>query len=121
MATLPNSPSTKSHSRKTKGRAYWQSHLQAWSQSGLTQTAYCSQQGISKSAFYNWKSKLKAETATVNDPPFVAVQVGAQPAYQMSELAKLSIQLTNGLSLRVPLTTDPALLLPWLETLSLHA
>ncbi|MDP3438626.1 MAG: hypothetical protein Q8R95_03415 [Azonexus sp.] len=41
------------------GPVYWQKHLEAWSQSDLTQEAYCSQNGLSTKSFYRWRRKEK--------------------------------------------------------------
>jgi len=40
------------------GLVYWQKHLAAWSQSGLTQEAYCTQNGLSTKSFYRWRHSV---------------------------------------------------------------
>ena len=64
---------TRNHSRVSKGRTYWETHLNAWPNSGLAQSEYCRQQGISTSAFYNWMSKLTIKNKTTDDFPFIDV------------------------------------------------
>ncbi|WP_419595130.1 IS66 family insertion sequence element accessory protein TnpA [Thiolapillus sp.] len=50
----------------TEGASFWQSHIAAWQQSGLTQKAYCEQQELRYSTFGYWVRKLRraAEPAT---------------------------------------------------------
>lgn len=37
---------------------YWQQHIAAWKQSGLSKARYCKQHNISQSALYHWRKKL---------------------------------------------------------------
>lgn len=46
---------------KTSRRPFWQKHLRAWSQSGLTQADYCRQHQLSAAAFGWWKRKLQGK------------------------------------------------------------
>lgn len=39
--------------------AFWRGHSEAWKLSGLTQRAYCEQQGLSLKNFGNWRAQLK--------------------------------------------------------------
>ena len=48
---------------KTSRRPFWQEHLRAWSQSGLTQADYCRQHELSRAAF-GW------ETIEIGTPIF---------------------------------------------------
>ena len=43
---------------KTNRRPFWQKHLRAWSESGLTQADYCRQHELSRAAFGWWKRQL---------------------------------------------------------------
>ena len=50
----------------TEGAPFWQLHIAAWQQSGLTQKAYCEHQELRYSTFGYWVRKLRraAEPAT---------------------------------------------------------
>ncbi|WP_419630925.1 IS66 family insertion sequence element accessory protein TnpA, partial [Thiolapillus sp.] len=50
----------------TEGAPFWQPHISAWQQPGLTQKAYCEQQELRYSTFGYWVRKLRraAEPAT---------------------------------------------------------
>ena len=43
----------------TEGAPFWQLHIAAWQQSGLTQKAYCEQQELRYSTFGYWVRKLR--------------------------------------------------------------
>ncbi|WP_419585961.1 IS66 family insertion sequence element accessory protein TnpA, partial [Thiolapillus sp.] len=43
----------------TEGAPFWQPHISAWPQSGLTQKAYCEQQELRYSTFGYWVRKLR--------------------------------------------------------------
>ena len=60
---------------KRQGRAYWQGHLAAWTESGLTQQAYCTKHGLSLQSFYRWRRKQKAALAV---KPLTLVPVGIE-------------------------------------------
>ena len=47
--------------KKTSRRPFWQEHLRAWSESGLTQVAYCRQHQLSRAAFGWWKRQLRGK------------------------------------------------------------
>jgi transposase len=47
--------------KKTSRRPFWQQHLRAWSQSGLTQADYCRQHELSRAAFGWWKRQLQGK------------------------------------------------------------
>ncbi len=46
-------------SDSTEGAPFWQSHIAAWQQSGLTQKAYCEQQELRYTTFGYWVRKLR--------------------------------------------------------------
>ncbi|WP_419605831.1 IS66 family insertion sequence element accessory protein TnpA [Thiolapillus sp.] len=43
----------------TEGAPFWQLHIAAWQQSGLTQKAYCEHQELRYSTFGYWVRKLR--------------------------------------------------------------
>ena len=47
--------------KTTSRKPFWQKHLRAWSQSGLTQADYCRQHQLSAPAFGWWKRKLEGK------------------------------------------------------------
>ncbi len=47
----------------TSQQEHWQSIIEDWRQSGLSQTEYCRQHHIKAQQFYSWKSRLKKKLA----------------------------------------------------------
>ena len=47
---------------KTPSRHHqiWQEHMNAWEKSGLSQKAYCNEQGIKLATFGLWRKRLRA-------------------------------------------------------------
>ncbi|WP_295539113.1 IS66 family insertion sequence element accessory protein TnpA [Thiolapillus sp.] len=81
----------------TEGAPFWQLHIAAWQQSGLTQKAYCEHQELRYSTFGYWVRKLRraAEPATEKKGAgFVPViPATVQPT-------GLTLSLPNGLEIR---------------------
>jgi len=59
--------------KKTSRRPFWQKHLRAWSQSGLTQADYCRRHQLSAPAFGWWKRQLEGKPK-VRKKPLAAKQ-----------------------------------------------
>lgn len=88
-------------------RAKWQHHLAAHQTSGLTQAAYCREQGIDAKYFTLWKSKLRSRLAPTMStgankdsdavPTFIAIKVTPDPvaASPVSSLPPIVENTTN--------------------------
>ena len=110
---------TKNRSRKP----FWQKHLRAWSQSGLTQADYCRQHQLSAPAFGWWKRKLEgkpkprkrspaAEQSEPRDKTpvrFVEVQRGSA-ADPGGNPTVYEVLLSRGRAIRVGHAFDPDVL-----------
>ena len=61
----------------------WKEHLQRWRESGLTQSAYCRQQGLSRHQFKYWRQKLEPSSEAVVATPtsnLIPVEVEPEPS-----------------------------------------
>ncbi len=58
----------------TKRQRYWQRHIEQWSQSGLSQAAYCRERNLKIKSFTYFKSRLKKKNL-----PVQFVQVPVEP------------------------------------------
>ena len=47
-------------------RAYYEEHVQAWRDSGLSQVKYCEHANILYATFKSWPSKLKGRSCSSN-------------------------------------------------------
>lgn len=91
-------------------QTYWQTHLDAWRQSGLSQASYCKRHGLSLSSFGYWLhrgAKSPAPTAAV---PIIV----AKPSVQ----TQVEVRLPNGWSVWLPASVESRHLLPLLRELA---
>jgi len=52
--------------KNTSRRPFWEKHLRAWAQSGLTQADDCRQHPLSAPAFGWWKRQLEGKPSTAD-------------------------------------------------------
>lgn len=52
-----------------KKRKFWQTHVEAWTTSGMSQTEYCRQNNLSIKSFGYWKRKRKKSNSEVTFYP----------------------------------------------------
>ena len=75
--------------RKTSRRPFWQEHLSAWSESGLTQADYCRQHQLSAAAFGWWKRRLEGTPkARKRSPATKQPQSDCQTAVRFVEVQR---------------------------------
>lgn len=108
---------------KTSKRPFWQKHLRAWSESGLTQADYCRQHQLSRAAFGWWKRQLQGKpkprrrsSGTKQPRPsrpatvqFVEVQRGPD-VNTIANTAAYEVLLSHGRAIRVGHDFDPDVL-----------
>lgn len=51
----------------TKGWSFWQAHVKAQNESGLTQREYCRQNDISYWSFNHWKPRIENESVQFHE------------------------------------------------------
>ena len=88
MANTEIDPKTESHREPD-----WPQHFERWRQSGLTQSEYCRQVGLSRHRFKYWRRKLEPGRKK-RESGFVPVQVRAA-----TEAPSLTLTLPNGMVL----------------------
>ena len=77
---------------------HWSQLIEDWSDSGLSQQAFCRDRGLSYHKFHYWRKKLSRTPPTKTLPRTSAlVPVSYQPKSPVSDL---SVHLPNGVSLR---------------------
>ncbi|CAM5569519.1 Transposase OS=Eoetvoesiella caeni OX=645616 GN=DFR37_1164 PE=4 SV=1 [Eoetvoesiella caeni] len=62
----------------SKGRQYWSDHLAAIAAEGIPAKAYARREGLSVSALYYWRKRLKSEASS----SAVALPAAPQPSRQ---------------------------------------
>jgi len=79
----------------TERTQYWQDHITQWQVSGLTQKAYCQEQGLRYATFGYWVRKLRAATEEVG-----TLSSGFVPVTAATSPSGLTLALPNGLEIR---------------------
>lgn len=74
-------------------QANWQTHIDAWSKSGLTQKAFCQEKRLSLATFGYWRKKLASKKPTSNLIPVT-----------LSAPATVRVRLSWGAEIEVPLS-----------------
>ena len=82
-------------------RARWQGHVEAWGSSGLSQSAYCRQYGLSLASFGYWRRRL-ADAAVDSRVGVLPIKVSAPVTAE----PQVQVRLPNGLVLSLPLPAD---------------
>jgi hypothetical protein len=109
--------------KNTSRRPFWQKHLRAWSQSGLTQADYCRQHKLSAPAFGWWKRQLEGKPRPPKRSPAAKqTERGDRPAVRFVEVQRGSavdaggspavyeVLLSKGRAIRVGRVFDPEVL-----------
>jgi hypothetical protein len=82
-----------------QGSAYWQTQVEAWRQSGLSQIAYCEQHGLNIKSFRRWRTKLQRAATTATSLTLVPINVGTPattPAIRLHSPGGWRIELATG-------------------------
>ena len=79
---------------------FWMQRVNAWHQSGLSQKAWCDQQGVSPSQFSYWKRKLQAVHVNAENTPSAFVPAVLKdnmfPARETS--SSITVTFPNGVT-----------------------
>ena len=76
---------------------YWQSHIDKWGNSGLSQSEYCRQNNISRDRFTYWKIKFKRKNL-----PLEIVQV----SHVSHVMPKTDLKLNIGADIQIVIPED---------------
>ena len=95
-------------------RKKWKKHMEAWEESGITQTEYCQLQGLNLCQFTYWKSQLKKKGETNTLVP-IQINPGLFSPKPPSD-SKLRLNLENGLQIELENNFDPSLLAALIRT-----
>jgi hypothetical protein len=59
----------------------WRERIGRWKQSKLTVTEFCRREQVSQPSFFQWRKRLRDESAKAHEPPrFVELRPAAWPA-----------------------------------------
>ncbi len=110
--------------RETERYRYWRKQIRSWERSGLTQTAFCADRGLSVSAFGWWKSELKRRGVLTHEgvrkasgsEVFIPVHIESDSP-QAGTADVMEVALPSGPILRIPAGFDTTHLTRLLDVL----
>lgn len=88
---------TESRAPSESKKEFWQNHIQQWQKSGLSQQAYCAQQGIRYTTFGYWRKRLASGEAKRKQ--FAAVEVRQA---QQDSMLSVKVRLVSGVVVSIP-------------------
>ncbi len=86
---------------------FWQPHINAWKQSGISQADFCRQHGLNIKIFGYWKRKLCSRSEGLS---FVPVSIKPSHTAYVKSISSLRVVTCNGLSIEVGDGFNPATL-----------
>ena len=86
------------------GRPFWQMQIAKWKKSGITQSEFCRQNGLQRSAFGYWRQKLSRAPVQTSDD---LVEISTKA---VSRSGRLEIIIDHSISIIVENDFDPGLL-----------
>ena len=84
--------------------------IEEWQNSGLSMAGFCKQKGIAKSVFYYWEKRYKEVQSTGG---FVPIKINNRN--QTSDPSVIEITYPNGVIVRLPNQTLPAIVRQYLQ------
>lgn len=94
-------------SGKTQGQGLWKDHSEAWKASGITQQAYCEQEGISYCSFVYQHNRLMSQSKKA---PLKFIEAKPEPTAISSQASGLQLMLPNGIRIGIGAEINPVLL-----------
>ena len=88
-------------------QGYWKEHSEAWKTSGLTQAAYCTQQGISYQSFLYQHNRMASKS---QQPTMNFVKAKPEAVTVNTQTAGLQLMLPNGIRIGIANEINPVLL-----------
>ena len=93
---------------------FWQLHINAWQQSGISQADFCRRHGLNIKIFGYWKRKLYSRPEGVS---FVPVAIKTSHTAYVKTGSSLRVVTSNGLSIEIGDGFNPATLRLLLDTI----
>jgi len=102
---------------------FWKDAVASWKASGLSQSAFCKQEGHGLSSFNKWKKILEGRDnpngqSTKKKSKFVPVEVEQPPVAFLSAASVIEVTLPNKLTIKLPHDMSPLQVVPLIEALS---
>lgn len=93
--------------QKTHTQGLWKKHSEAWKASGITQQAYCEQEGISYRSFVYQHNRLMGQTKKA---PLNFIEAKLESAVMSHPVSGLELMLPNGIRISIGVEVNPVVL-----------
>lgn len=94
-------------SAKAHAQGLWKAHSEAWKVSGVTQQAYCDQEGISYRSFVYQHNRLMSPSKKA---PLNFIEAKPESVVNSNQAAGLQLMLPNGIRIGIGAKINPAVL-----------
>lgn len=88
-------------------QGFWKEHSESWKTSGLTQQAYCEQEGISYRSFIYQHNRLASKSKKAS---LKFIEAKPESVAISSQAAGLQLMLPNGIRIGIGADINPVLL-----------
>ena len=86
----------------------WCRHVEAWRESGLSQAAYCHQQGLNRKTFSVWTRRVQVDLSMDKNVPLGLLPVQVEPSASVaSTQASMMLRLAHGAQLELSTDVPP--------------
>ncbi len=92
---------------------FWQHHIQAWQESGLSQVEYCRRNDLIRHRFGYWRKRI--ESPQNDDVSFVPVTLHSNRSGLASQV--VSVTTPNGYRIELGNGSDPILIRQLMQTI----
>jgi len=92
---------------KTQAKGLWTDHSEAWKASGITQRAYCEQEGISYRSFVYQHNRLMSQSKKA---PLNFIEAKPESTVISRHTGGLQLMLPNGIRISIDAEINPVLL-----------
>jgi hypothetical protein len=102
-----------------KIHAHWRRHVEVWRGSGLSQAAYCHQQGFNRKTFSVWTRRVQVDLSLDKDTPLESLPVQLEPSAPVARMqASVMLRLSQGAQLELSTAVSPRWLAELLRCLA---
>ncbi len=92
-----------------KGKTqFWENHIQAWRETGLSQSEYCRRNDLIRHRFWYWRRRI--EQAGKEGVSFFPVALRSSRVAPASPLSSVSVTTPNGYRIELESGFDPILI-----------
>ena len=102
-----------------KINSHWRRHVEAWRESGLSQAAYCHQQGLNRKTFSVWTRRVQGDLPLDKGTPLELLPVQLEPSAPVASTpASVMLRLAHGAQLELSTAVPPRWLAELLRCLA---